>query len=116
MKRVLVVDDEPVIRSLIEASLGGPGCAVEAVGDGPAAIEQATASKPDLILLDLGLPGMDGREVARRLKEDARTAAIPILYLTGLAPTACAPAEGVIAKPFSLDTLQKSTERWLKET
>jgi CheY-like chemotaxis protein len=120
VKTVLVVDDEPVIRSLIAAGLSGPGCTVEGVTDGEAALDRARQSSPDLILLDIGLPGINGHEVVRRLKMDPRTAAIPVLYLTGLEPAATdgveGVVEGVIAKPFTIPTLRTATARWLKES
>jgi len=114
MKRVLVVDDEPVIRTLVTASLESGECTVVAVGDGPSALESVENGRPDLILLDVALPGMSGRDVARRLKADRRTASIPILYLTGLDAGPCLYAEGVIAKPFTPASLRACAADWLR--
>ncbi len=114
MKRVLVVDDEPVIRSLVEASLAGPDCQVVSVADGVSALRAVDSERPDLILLDLGLPGMAGHEVASRLRSRHETAGIPIVYLTGLEPSGDrGPADGVIAKPFTPASLRQSTAAWL---
>jgi CheY-like chemotaxis protein len=112
MKRVLVVDDEPVIRSLVQASFAADDCAVVGVPDGLSALEAARREQPDLILLDLGLPGMSGNEVARLLKLDARTASIPVLFLTGLAPSHAAQG-AVIAKPFTPSQLRERAAAWL---
>jgi two-component system, OmpR family, alkaline phosphatase synthesis response regulator PhoP len=114
MKWVLVVDDEPVIRSLIVASLSRPGLNVVEVADGTSALETARQNPPDLILLDVGLPGIRGDEVARRLRSDPSTADIPILYLTGL-PADASDADGVIDKPFTPNRLKESTASWLEE-
>jgi two-component system KDP operon response regulator KdpE len=67
--RVLVVDDEPQIRRFLRSSLGGHGFQVIEANTGRDAIEQAASAKPDLIILDLGLPDMDGVEVIRRIRE-----------------------------------------------
>ena len=87
MQRVLVVDDEPSVRSLVSLSLEGQDCKVEAFCDGRDALEALAPEYPDLILLDVGLPGMSGDEVLRRLRADERTAAIPVVLLTGIEPT-----------------------------
>ncbi|MCE5202738.1 MAG: response regulator [Actinomycetia bacterium] len=81
-KRVLVVDDERDIANLERAALAGAGFDVTIASSGPEALESASASLPDAIVLDVMMPGMDGWEVARRLREDSVTSAIPILMLT----------------------------------
>ena len=78
--RVLVVDDEPPARDLLVAIMENDGYTVCAVSDGSAALEAAAAFKPDLVLLDGGLPGIDGAEVARRLR---RVGDVPIIFVTG---------------------------------
>lgn len=80
--RVLVVEDHEFVRKLISTMLTRRGYDVVAVADGPTAIEAAVGDC-DLVLLDLGLPGMDGLEVCRRLRADPRTNALPIVILTG---------------------------------
>jgi two-component system phosphate regulon response regulator PhoB len=113
MKRVLVIDDEQTVRSLVALSLEGPDCKVDAFCDGRDALESLTAETPDLILLDVGLPGMRGDEVLRRLRADKKTASVPILMLTGLEPPEGIEADGVILKPFTPLSLRHSLEAWL---
>lgn len=79
---VLVVEDEHDIRELLEYNLSRDGFNVRAVETGEQALSAVTAMPPDLILLDLMLPGIDGLQVCRKLKSDAATANIPILMLT----------------------------------
>src|SRR5437764_560114 len=81
-KRVLVVDDEKDLVDLISYNLRRNGYDVLSATDGNAAIDLAARETPDLILLDLMLPGIDGTEVARRLRADSRTAPIPVIMLT----------------------------------
>jgi len=79
MFRVLVVDDEESLTMTIAYNLRREGYEVEAVTDGEQALEVAQATQPDLVVLDLMLPGMDGFEVCRQIR---RTSAIPVLMLT----------------------------------
>lgn len=79
MKTVLVVDDEPKIVALARDYLEQAGFSVVAAGDGPSALNAAHARNPDLVVLDLGLPGLDGLDVAKTLR---RSSAVPILMLT----------------------------------
>jgi CheY-like chemotaxis protein len=113
VKYVLVVDDEPVVRSLVEASLESADCRVLGAKDGPSALAAVSRRRPDLILLDLGLPGMEGAEVARRLKTDRATAGVPIIYLTGRQAPSSPEAEGVIRKPFTPAVLRSHAANWL---
>ena len=84
---VLVVDDVPDnIAPLVDA-LEEAGYAVRVATGGEAALQLAARAQPDIVLLDAVMPGMDGFEVARRLKADEATAAIPIVFMTGLAET-----------------------------
>ena len=75
--RILVVDDTPANVRLLVAKLTAEYFEVLTASDGPSAIETAQAQAPDLILLDVMMPGMDGFEVAERLKADAKTRHIP---------------------------------------
>ena len=85
--RILVVDDIPANVRLLEAKLKAEYFEVLTASDGPAALEAAQAQAPDLILLDVMMPGMDGFEVARRLKADPKTRHIPIVMITALTDT-----------------------------
>ena len=80
--RVLVVEDEPDIRDLLTFHLEREGYQVVTCRSGLDALRQATAGAPDLVLLDLMLPEMDGLEVCRRLRQEPRTAALPLVILT----------------------------------
>ena len=79
MKTILVVEDEMKIARLVRDYLEGAGFAVMVAGDGEAALSSARGSRPDLVVLDLGLPGRDGLDVARELR---RSSNVPILMLT----------------------------------
>src|SRR5580698_3879349 len=79
--RVLVVDDEEQNRSVLCDPLEARGYTVTEAESGIAALKEIAANPPDAILLDLMMPGMDGFEVCRRLKADAKTAHIPVLMV-----------------------------------
>jgi two-component system cell cycle response regulator len=85
--RILVVDDIPANVRLLEAKLMAEYFEVLTASDGPSALEAAQAQAPDLILLDVMMPGMDGFEVAGRLKADPKTRHIPIVMITALTDT-----------------------------
>ncbi len=80
--RVLVVDDHGATRELMTVMLSHLGFEVEAVSTGAAAFASVAASPPDVILLDVMMPDMDGFTVLTRLKDDPRTAGIPVIVLT----------------------------------
>ena len=108
MKRILVVEDEPDIALSLKVSLESiPGLTVETVASGQAGLEQALATPPALVLLDLNLPDRDGLEVCRELRRDPRTARLPILVLTARAEETDRVrgldlgADDYITKPFS---------------
>jgi response regulator RpfG family c-di-GMP phosphodiesterase len=81
---VLVVDDSTLLRGILREELEAEGFEVHLAEDGPQALEMAQVLRPDVILLDIGLPGMDGYEVCRRMKADTATTEIPILMITAL--------------------------------
>jgi OmpR family response regulator RpaB len=85
MTRVLVIDDEAPIRLLCRVNLEAEGMTVLESGDGPSGLETARTAEPDVILLDVMMPGLDGWGVAEALLEDERTAKIPIIFLTARA-------------------------------
>jgi putative two-component system response regulator len=82
--QILVVDDDPAIVELLRRMLTREGYAVVAAADGQQALEQVAAHRPDLVLLDVTMPLMDGFTVCRRLKDNEETALIPVTMLTGL--------------------------------
>ncbi len=106
--RILVVDDEPTIRRFLRASLTGHGYEMIEATTGQEALSEVVASRPDLIVLDLGLPDMDGVEVTRRLREWTR---IPIIILsvreheTDKVAALDAGADDYLTKPFGIGEL-----------
>jgi len=83
--RVLVIDDEAPIRLLCRVNLEAENIEVLEAADGPTGLEKARAELPDVILLDVMMPGLDGWRVAEELLDDDRTASIPIVFLTARA-------------------------------
>jgi DNA-binding response OmpR family regulator len=83
--RVLVIDDEAPIRLLCRVNLEAEGMQVLEAADGPSGLEKARAESPDVILLDVMMPGLDGWRVAEELLDDPHTASIPIVFLTARA-------------------------------
>lgn len=106
-KTILVVDDEDDILELIRFNLAREGFHIEAATSGEKALKKAAALLPDLLILDLMLPGIDGLEVTRRMKSDARTRAVPIIMLTAKGEEADIVsglelgADDYVVKPFS---------------
>jgi two-component system, cell cycle response regulator len=119
-ERILVVDDEEINRELLEAILAEAGYAVVLAVDGPTALAAAATEHPDLILLDLLMPGMDGLEVCRRLKTGPEEYRAPILVITAVGHTTTkellltSGADDVVAKPFEADDLRLRVRALLK--
>jgi len=109
--RVLVADDEPPIRLLCQVNLAVAGIDVLQAADGEETLALARAESPNLILLDLMMPRLDGWTVAEELRADEHTSEIPIVFLTARATTAdrgraeSLGALGYVLKPFSKDQL-----------
>jgi DNA-binding response OmpR family regulator len=121
--RVLVVDDERDFRHLMTMFLKRSDLPldVEVVGNGVDAICRAQERRPDLILLDIMMPGMDGFEVGTRLRADERTRSVPILILTALDAPERASAlvdisQDFLAKPFERGQLLSRVRRILERT
>jgi len=111
---LLVVDDDPVIQKLLQVNFEMEGYQVVLAGDGVEALEKAAEVHPDLILLDVMMPRMDGLEAAGRLKADAATASIPIIILSAKAQDAdvkagrATGADEYMTKPFDpLELLER---------
>ena len=85
MTKVLIIDDEAPIRLLCRVNLEAEGMDVVEAGDGPSGLDLARAELPDVVLLDVMMPGLDGWAVAQELLEDVHTDAIPIVFLTARA-------------------------------
>jgi two-component system KDP operon response regulator KdpE len=107
--RVLVIDDEPPIRRLLQTSLTANGYNVEEAGTGRAGEDAISASPPDVIVLDLGLPDMNGQDLIRRLREQG--SAIPIVVLSsrnderGKVEALDLGADDYVTKPFGVEEL-----------
>jgi two-component system response regulator MprA len=108
MTRILVVDDDPTIRQVIVFALSDEGFDVDEAKNGWAALEAVDRQHPDIILLDMRMPGMDGWEFVRRYRERPHPQA-PIIVLSAAQDTARRGADvnaaGYLSKPFDLDTL-----------
>jgi cyclic di-GMP phosphodiesterase len=117
---VLVVDDVPSNVALLTAMLVGRGYVVDAVTTGQEALRRAEASPPDLILLDISMPGMDGFETCRRLKANPLVATIPVIFLSALSDpldkTQAFKAGGVdyVTKPFETREVLARVETHLR--
>src|SRR3989441_8949110 len=85
MTTVLVVDDEEPIRLLCKVNLAAEGMKVLEAADGPSGLDEAREQRPDVVLLDVMMPGLDGWRVAEQLLDDERTSEIPIVFLTARA-------------------------------
>jgi len=111
MSRILVVDDEPTIVELIEESLHIEGYDTQHAYSGEEALEELARNPPDLVLLDLMLPGMDGYEVCRQMQKDVRLSQIPVIMLTARSAVADKVsgyqkgADDYITKPFDTEEL-----------
>lgn len=104
---VLLAEDDADIRALVVLKLEGIGLSVQAVADGPAALAATAEREPDLVLLDVRMPGMDGFEVCRKMRAMPQLAKTPIVMITGLASDHHAAmglragATDYLVKPFS---------------
>ena len=118
-RRVLVVDDHSMSLELVTELLQQEGNQVLAATSGEVGLRLAAAEAPDLILMDLQLPGMTGYEAIRRLKADPATAAIPVLALTGSAMRGDdlkvreAGADGYLTKPLDARAFRETLRRIL---
>jgi two-component system OmpR family response regulator len=118
--KVLVVDDEPNIRELVQVALNFHGCTVLTAASGKAALRDAETAEPDLIVLDVLLPDLDGFEVCRRLR--ARGDDVPIIFLTAR-DTSSDTVQGLalggddyVTKPFSVEALVARIRAVLRRT
>ena len=110
--RILLAEDDPVSSALIQLKLEADGHTVQAASSGTEALQMATAAPPDLLLLDVVMPGLDGLEVTRRLREQPDTADLSIVLLTGrdsdhdIVAGWKSGANYYITKPFAIEHLR----------
>ncbi|OGW80261.1 MAG: hypothetical protein A3G33_06200 [Omnitrophica bacterium RIFCSPLOWO2_12_FULL_44_17] len=83
-KTILIVDDEPEFCKMLESRLSKEGYEIILAGDGESALRKVKLFKPDLIILDVSMPKMDGGEVYQKLQENVKTQKIPVIFLTAL--------------------------------
>lgn len=120
-RTVLVVDDQEDERRIQQAFLSHRGFRVAEAADGVAALERAFADPPDLVLLDVAMPRMDGFEVCRTLREDPRTSDVAILLLTASVVgeleerARAAGADGILTKPIDPHEVAAAVERLLAD-
>ncbi|MFH1406648.1 MAG: response regulator [Candidatus Omnitrophota bacterium] len=119
-KKILIVDDEQDILRIITFRLKNLGYELLTAGDGQAALDTIAKSRPDLIILDLRLPIIDGQEVCRRVKGDERTKDIPVILLTASSGLVSGDkvkdlgADDFILKPFDTENLIAKVKAFLK--
>lgn len=107
-KHILIIDDDPLIQRLFGAKLSGAGFEVLYSQKGNAGREMARRFLPDLILLDIRLPDTDGMTIARRLKEEPRTANLPVIFLTN--EDFSIEAEKAVKETWIVDYIHKSID------
>ena len=110
--RILIVDDEMDLVELVKFRLAGLGCEFLVASDGVQALSQARQLKPDLILLDILLPDLDGLSVCEILRRQPATRKIPVIFMSALSGdvtrrTVAMQAEDFFTKPLDLDRLQR---------
>jgi CheY-like chemotaxis protein len=106
-RTVIIADDQKSLRLLLRATLGALGCRLLEVSNGADALDLSRREHPSLLLLDVGMPGMDGYTVCRTLKSDPETAGIPVVMLSARAQQSerqqglDAGADAYLTKPFN---------------
>lgn len=111
MASVLIVEDDPAIAGLVQRALASSGYSVQVESDGEAGLARCVELVPDVLVLDVNLPRMDGYQVAKHLKQDGRVKHIPILFLTAqdrpkdIIAGIQAGARHYLTKPFKLEDL-----------
>ena len=119
--RVLVVDDDPSIRAMLEYALYFEDFQVDCAPDGETALEMLRTLRPDVILLDVMMPRIDGLEVARRIREDAALEHIPVVMLSAKTQDAdimagwVAGAASYLTKPVDVDMMVAEISRLVSE-
>ena len=116
---ILIVEDDRETRQFYSEALASSGFVIDQAHNGHQALEKALQSSPSLILTDIAVPGIDGIELCRRLRSDARTRAIPVLAITGYGDrhyqdrARLAGADHVLIKPCDAESLVREARRLL---
>jgi DNA-binding response OmpR family regulator len=117
MLRVLVVDDDPSIRAMLEYTLSFEDFEVTSVSDGKAALDHLKFNRPDIVLLDVMMPVIDGIEVAKSIRSDSDLEDVPVIMMsaktqdTDIMAGWVAGAASYVTKPFDLDLLLQEIHR-----
>ena len=119
-RKILYVEDHPDSAVLAQRFLASRGITVVMVIDGASALERIREERPDLVLMDMQLPGVSGYEVTRQIKEDEELGRIPVIALTAYAlkgdreKTLAAGCDDYLSKPVDLDRLADVVQRFLR--
>ena len=115
MAAILIVEDEEPVRSFLAMLLEDAGHRVLQAIHGAQGIELVEKERPDLVIADIMMPVLNGRELCRRLKAEAGTRAIPVILMSAAGQRAAdgAGADAFIAKPFTLEEVEALVQRWL---
>ncbi|HGJ64773.1 TPA: response regulator [bacterium] len=119
-KKILIIDDEPDVIETLEFMLKARGFEIISASDGLSGLSRAKTDNPDLILLDIMMPGMDGYEVCSKLKRETATKNIPIIMLTAKGESDAvlsahkSGANDYIVKPYNLPTLLAKLNKFIK--
>ncbi len=111
VRRILLVDDDPDIREALAEALAADGNDVRTAENGRAALASARADRPDVIVLDLMMPVMNGWEFRRIQRDDADLAGIPVIVISAGRPGRDLDAAAFLPKPFPLDAILDAVER-----
>jgi len=115
-RHILVVEDSPLIQRLVAVCLRSLGRPIVEAADGPSAVEAILADPPDLVILDIGLPGYDGWQVLDRIRSEPEVSATPVLVLTAHAQeefriqASKSGADAFMTKPFEPNDLRRTIE------
>jgi len=121
-RRILVVDDEPDVLAVTGYRLRKAGYKVATAPDGQGALDEMRRSRPDLVLLDLRMPGMDGIDVCRHIRQDENLKDVPVILLTASSDSIAreqvrqAESDGLLLKPCDLTVLLDTVQRLLEQT
>ncbi|HCJ67411.1 MAG TPA: hypothetical protein DHV62_08855 [Elusimicrobia bacterium] len=121
MKKILVIDDDLNIQEMLESVLSELGYEVDVASDGGQALQRVNQDKPDLIIMDIRLPDIDGISLCREIRQLKETSKIPIFMLTALSDLTTYHdaklfgAVDYIVKPFDLDLLREKIEKVFSE-